>query len=406
MGVQTTLLPVETALEQILAGLDCVVPAMTVQLEEADGRVLADDQQALIDVPGHDNSAMDGYAVNTADLQGRTPTLRVTQTIAAGHPGVALAPGSAARIFTGAPIPAGANAVVIQEDTRRDGDSVTLLELPRVGAHIRLRGHDIRAGSQVLSAGHRLRPQDLGLLASQGIADVAVRRPLRVALVNTGDEVIPPGTPLGDGQIYDSNSAVLAAMLTRLGLRVCRYGILEDSADRTREQLARAADEADCVITTGGVSVGDEDHVRQAVEALGELSLWKLAIKPGKPFAFGRIGDAPFFGLPGNPVAVFVTMVVLVRTALLTLQGARTASLPFYRVAAGFAWRASPSRQEYLRVRLERDGNGEPVLQCFTDQGSSVLSSVAWADGLAVIPVGGDISPGDRLDFLPFEGLL
>lgn len=406
MDVTNKLLPVETALEQMLAELACRAAIMTVPLTAADGLVLAADQQADFDVPGHDNSAMDGYAVNTADLQSDTPTLPVTQTIAAGHPGQALQPGSAARIFTGAQIPAGANAVVIQENTQREGDQISILTVPEVGANIRLAGHDIRTGSRVLPAGQRLRPQDLGLLASLGIAEISVRRPLKVALVNTGDEVIAAGSPLKEGQIYDSNSAVLSALLKRLGLTVQRYGILEDSAEKTRELLTKAAAEADCVVTTGGVSVGDEDHVRQAVEALGALSLWKLAIKPGKPFAFGHIAGTPFFGLPGNPVAVFVTAVTLMRAALLTLQGAAVTHLPRYRVSSGFTWRASPTRQEYLRVQLTQDPQGEPQLQVFADQGSSVMSSVAWADGLAVIPAGKNVSPGDRLDFMPFEGLL
>ena len=402
--MRPALIPVDQALSRLLAQLGPLAGTERVPLVAALGRVLASSQQAGMDVPAYDNSAMDGYALCAADMDGdRVFTL--SQTIAAGHPGSAHVPNTVARIFTGAPLPAGADAVVMQENTEVLPGGVRLLEQPRAGQNIRLRGHDICAGSTVLEVGHLLQPQDLGLLASLGISEVEVRRPLTVAILNTGDEVVAPGQPLGPGQLYDSNSYTLDGLLTRLGLRVLKFGIVADTLEATVAALREAAGKADCLISTGGVSVGDEDHVRNAVQKLGELDLWKLAIKPGKPFSFGRVLGVPFFGLPGNPVAVFVTFATLVRPALLKLQGARRLHAPGYRVALGFAIAEPGSRQEYLRVRLvQRDGE-EPCLLPFDDQGSSILTSLSWADGLAVIPAHTAPVSGERVEFLPFAGL-
>jgi molybdopterin molybdotransferase len=399
------LIPVDQAQSRVLEQLSPLQGIESVPLAQALGRVLAQSRPALIDVPAYDNSAMDGYALRTAELRANDGVLPLSQTIAAGHPGTALAPGSVARIFTGAPIPAGADAVVMQENTEQLPNGIRVLESPRPGQNIRLRGHDIRAGGIVLEAGQLLQPQDLGLLASLGISEVEVRRPLTVAILNTGDEVVAPGQPLGPGQLYDSNSFTLDALLTRLGLRVLKLGIVADTLDATMAALREAAGKADCLISTGGVSVGDEDHVRQAVTQLGDLSLWKLAIKPGKPFSFGRVLGVPFFGLPGNPVAVFVTFVTLVRPALLKLQGATVLDAPGYRVPLGFAVPEAGSRQEYLRVRLVQRDGAEPCLEAFADQGSSLLTSLSWADGLAVIPAHTAPMAGERVLFLPFAGL-
>lgn len=402
-----SLTPVDSALARLLAELQPVAASEDCPLGAALGRVLANDQQAGMDVPAYDNSAMDGYALRVADLlqAGSAAVLPLSQTIAAGHPGTALAPGTVARIFTGAALPAGADAVVMQENAEAVPGGVRILEQPRSGQNIRQRGHDIRAGTSVLRAGHRLQPQDLGLLASLGIARVAVRRPLTVAVLNTGDEVVAPGQALGPGQLYDSNSFTLEGLLTRLGVRVLKLGIVADTLEATEAALCSAAIQADCLISTGGVSVGDADHVRTAVERLGSLQLWKLAIKPGKPFSFGRVQGRPFFGLPGNPVAVFVTFVMLVRPALLRLMGATRLEAPGYRVPLGFAIAEAGSRQEYLRVRLERDGAAGPRLLPFADQGSSILTSLSWADGLAVIPPHCTPAVGEPVLFLPFEGL-
>lgn len=399
------LMPVEQARAHLMAQEFPVQPTEHVPLAAALGRILARDVHATMAVPAFDNSAMDGYAVNCADCQSVGTTLQVVQTVAAGHVGTALVAGTAARIFTGAPIPAGADAVVMQENAKRVGDSVIILQVPGSGENIRRAGHDIASGSCVLTCGRRLAPQDLGLLASLGNAQVDVFRPLTVAVINTGDEVVAQGQPLRPGQLYDSNSHTLEGLLTQLGMRVLRMGIVADDRDSTIRALKEAAAAADCVITTGGVSVGDADHVKAAVETLGSLSLWKLAIKPGKPFSFGRIGDVPFFGLPGNPVAVFITFAILVQPFLLKLQGAAVVTVPLLKARADFAVPEPGSRQEYLRVQLKHGQDGWPRLQLFKDQSSSVLTSLSWADGLAIVPVATKVAQGDWLDYLPFKGV-
>lgn len=405
MSAESSLIPVERALERILAAQRIQSPTVELPLKDALGAVLAEPVEATVDVPAYDNSAMDGYAVRVSDLIAHDE-LPVSQTITAGHPGVALEEGTACRIFTGSPIPEGADAVVIQEDTTRSGDRVRILEVPQAGQHIRRRGHDILKHDQVLSAGHRLRSQDLGLLASLGISTVSVSRPLTVAVINTGDEVVAPDRELGPGQLYDSNSFTLTGLLQRLGCRIKHMGIVADTLAETQKVLETAASEADCIITTGGVSVGDADHVRPAIEQLGTLSVWKLAIKPGKPFSFGKVRDVPVFGLPGNPVAVFVTFLVLVRPCLLKILGAEQLNLPQYSLPAGFTVDRPGDRQEYLRVRLQKGADGNTVLECFKDQGSSILTSLSWADGLAVVPVDTLIREGDPVAFIPFDGLV
>jgi molybdopterin molybdotransferase len=400
------LIPLDKALSFLLNEVEENPAVADVSLSDALGCVLAQVQTATVNVPAFDNSAMDGYAVNTADLDKAGCTLPVSQTIAAGHPGTILEKGTAARIFTGAPVPQGVNAVVIQENTWAEDGKVTIMQLPDSGENIRRKGHDVAQGNVILKAGHRLRPQDLGLLASLGIASVTVKQPLKVAIINTGDEVVAPGQELQAGQLYDSNSFTLEGLLTGLGMQVIKKGIVDDSLTSTEAALAAAAAGADCIITTGGVSVGDEDHVRQAVENLGQLALWKLAIKPGKPFAYGRINDVPFFGLPGNPVAVFVTFVMLVRPYLLKMQGSRTYKLPHVFVKAGFEIASAGSRLEFLRVRLAEDTQGGQVLEAFGNQGSSIMTSLAWADGLAEIPAGETVSNGQWLKFMPFSGML
>jgi molybdopterin molybdotransferase len=400
------LIPLQKALAFLLGDVQENPALINLPLQEALGCVLARSCAAGIDVPVFDNSAMDGYAVNSADLEKPGCMLPVSQTIAAGHPGSSLSRGTAARIFTGAPMPDGADAVVIQENTQAGEGGVAIMVLPEPGENIRLKGHDVAAGEVILEAGHRLRPQDLGLLASLGIAVVTVKKPLTVAIINTGDEVIAPGQPLQPGQLYDSNSFTLEGLLAGLGMRVIKKGIVEDSLASTLAALKEAATEADCIITTGGVSVGDEDHVRQAVEELGQLSLWKLAIKPGKPFSYGRIKGIPFFGLPGNPVAVFVTFAMLVRPYLLKTQGSTTDKSPQIHVRAGFDISTPGSRLEFLRVRLVDDAKGGQVLDAFGNQGSSLMTSLAWADGLAEIPQGKTVFKGEWLKFIPFSGIL
>ena len=362
--------------------------------------------KAGIDVPAYDNSAMDGFAVNVRDIKQKGSTLPLSQTITAGKVGNKLEPGTAARIFTGAPIPAGADAVILQENAEYNDREASFLVLPESGQNIRLRGHDIRLGEEVLQQGHLLEAQDMGLLASLGLTEIDVYRPLKIAILNTGDELVAPGQALKPGQIYESNSHTLHALLNKMGMKTLRADIVKDDRQSTRQALLQAAGEADCIISSGGVSVGDADYVKDVVNELGELSLWKLAIKPGKPFSFGKVADCPFFGLPGNPVAVFVTFLLLVKPYLLKMQGANKFTPMSFQLPAGFDTVEAGSRQEYLRVRLQCNAQGVQELRPFPDQGSSVMTSTSWAEGLAVVPVKKIVNKGDLLHFLPFKGLL
>ncbi|MFZ5538853.1 MAG: gephyrin-like molybdotransferase Glp, partial [Pseudomonadota bacterium] len=304
------MLSVEEALARLLDQAQPLADVETVATLDADRRVLAAAVVSSIDVPPMDNSQMDGYAVRTADVSSVPATLRVSQRIAAGRVGTPLAAGTAARIFTGAPVPAGADAIVMQEATTLDGDRVTINELPKAGAWIRRAGSDIASGAQILAAGHRMRPQDCGLAASIGVARLTVYRRLRVAVFFTGDELVMPGEPLPPGRIYNSNRFVLRGLLARLGCEVIDLGIVPDDLARTRAAFVEAAGRADLIVTSGGVSVGEEDHVKPAVQAEGSLDLWQIAMKPGKPLAFGHVRGVPFIGLPGNPVSNFVTFLL------------------------------------------------------------------------------------------------
>jgi molybdopterin molybdotransferase len=390
------LLPLEEALARVLAAVPAAPAAIELPLLEARGHVLAADAVSSIDVPGADNSAMDGYALRAGEVGSPLP---VSQRIAAGAVGEPLVPGTAARIFTGAEIPEGADAVVMQEDCTEQDGTVTINCTVEARANIRPRGQDIAAGETALPGGRVLRPQDLGLLASIGAASVAVHRPLRVAVLSTGDELVEPGDKLPPGGLYNSNRYTLGGLLQGLGMRFEDCGMVPDDPDATAQALRDAAGRADCVISSGGVSVGEEDHVKRQVEMLGELDLWKLAIKPGKPLAFGRIGDVPFFGLPGNPTSVFVTFCLVARPFLLKMQGARDFDLPRIQARAGFDVPRAGARQDYLRVTLEH-GDGVLIAQRFSNQSSGVLSSVSHSNALAVVPPGKTLEEGDGVDVL------
>jgi molybdopterin molybdotransferase len=398
----TPLLPVEEALSRVLASVTPVSETLSLALVDALGKVLAEDVISSLDVPGEDNSAMDGYALRTADSAQALP---VSQRIPAGYVGTPLQPGTAARIFTGAAIPAGADAVVMQENCRESDGIVSVEGEVRPGQNIRPRGQDIVRGARVLEAGRRLRAQDLGLLASVGRDRARVYRPLRVAVLSTGDELVEPGSAaLEPGQLYNSNRYTLSGLLHAHGFEVVDGGMVADDATATARALSDAAGRADCVITSGGVSVGEEDHVKRQVESLGRLDLWKLAIKPGKPLAFGSVADTPFIGLPGNPTSVFVTFCLIARPFLLKLQGARQAELPRVQASARFSTRKPGGRQEYLRVRLTNTPAGLEA-EAFPNQSSGVLSSVSASDALAVIPPGSVISEGQAVQVLLLDQL-
>lgn len=401
------LLPVESALTTVLAALPRCRDSESVALTQSVGRVLAEDLVAGLDVPPWDNSAVDGYAVRAAEIPEVPVTLPVSQRIAAGHPGTPLVPGTAARIFTGAPLPPGADSVVLQESTQAgDGHTITLLKAPRPGDGVRCRGEDLGRGQLIFARGLRLRTTDLATLAAVGQERVPVTRPLKVALLTTGDELVPVGQPLGPGQIHNTNAVALAGLVQALGHQCQDVGTVADDPQVTREALLNAAAQADCIITSGGVSVGEADHVRDAIAELGALTVWRLAIKPGKPFAFGRVGATPLFGLPGNPVSAFVTFLLLVRPALLTMAGATRVEPMVWQVPAGFARPVAETRQEYLRVRLDSDAAGQCCLIPYNAQGSAISASLSWADGLAVVAPQRTVSVGDLLPFLPFADLL
>lgn len=390
-------MPLQDALAQILGSARPPVEVEELSLIAALGAVLAEDIVSAIDVPGDDNSAMDGYALRCEDLPGPLP---ISQRIAAGAVGEPLRAGTAARIFTGAPIPPGADTVVMQENCRAEEGVLTVNGAVASQQNIRPRGQDIAAGSVALRAGRRLRPQDLGLLASVGVARVKVFRRLKVAVLSTGDELVEPGTTeLLSGQLYNSNRYTIAGLLAKLGLEFIDAGIIPDDAQATAEALMEASRSADCVITSGGVSVGEEDHVKAQVERLGHIDLWKLAIKPGKPLAFGAIADTPFIGLPGNPTSVFATFCLVARPFLLKLQGASDWSIPELAVTAGFTTAKPGTRQDYVRVSLE-PGDAGLVARRFANQSSGVLSSVSHSDALAVVPPGAAVKEGDEVQVL------
>ncbi len=399
----TTLKTLDDALAELLGAVRPLAGADTVDTFEALGRVLAADVVSLVDVPPADNSAMDGYAMRAADVTAVGTVLPVSQRVAAGAVPVALQPGSAARIFTGAQVPAGADAVVMQEQCEALDDAVRVNIAPQAGLAIRRRGEDITRDAVVLPRGLRLTPQAQGVAAAAGAATVQVSRRPRVALFSTGDELAMPGEPLAPGAIYNSNRYTLRALIQALGCDCTDLGIVPDRLDATREAVRQAAQGHDLIVTSGGVSVGEEDHLKPAVQAEGSLHLWQIAIKPGKPLAFGSVrrpqgeGSAWFIGLPGNPVSSFITFLLAVRPVLLQLQGAATAAPQSVPLRADFDWPRADKRREFLRVRRNEQGG----LDLYKAQGSGVLTSTVWADGLVDNPPEQVIRRGDVVRFIP-----
>ena len=397
------LISVDDAITRILDAATPLQSVETVNIESALGRVLAEDITSSINVPGYDNSAMDGYVVNSKDCQQRGMTLAVSQRIPAGTTGDPLEAGTAARIFTGAPVPENANAVVMQELCEQQGNNVVINTIVKAGENVRRAGEDIARDAVVLDSGTRLRPQDMGLLASVGVAQVNVYRKLKVATFFTGDEIVEPGNELASGQIYNSNQYTLAGLLQSVGCDVVNYGIVPDTLDNTLAVMSEATSNADLVLTSGGVSVGEEDYVRIALEQLGQLNMWRIAMKPGKPVAFGQIGDCLFMGLPGNPVSVFVTFLIFARPLILKLQGANRFLADLLTIRSDFSWK-KVKREEYLRVKIKQAAEG-PVAELYPHQGSGVLSSASWADGLVVVEIDTQVKKGDLLPYIPFQGL-
>lgn len=412
------MLSYEEALDHLLAAAEPVAETKLLPLSVAQGRIIAEPLVSAVTVPPLDNSAMDGYAVRCTDIAQAGSELPVSQRIPAGSIGHTLAPGTAARIFTGAPVPEGADAVVMQEFCEHGkAGGVIINQVPKPGQNIRRAGEDIAAGVEVLAAGTRIGPAEIGLAASIGFAQVPVHRHLRVALLSTGDELTEPGHPLPPGGIYNSNRYFLRAMFEALGCAVTDAGHVPDTLEATRAALREAANAHDLIVTSGGVSVGEEDHVKPAVEAEGALSLWKIAIKPGKPLAFGHVRkvsaggtaqserantETAFIGLPGNPVSCFVTFLLFLRPYVLKRQGVAT-TLPLTRqLVSASDWTKPEDRRSFLRARIAPDGR----VELYPNQSSGVLTSCAWADGLIDTPAHQTFKAGDPVRYIAFADLL
>jgi molybdopterin molybdotransferase len=390
------------ALQILISSMRPITEMGRISVVDGLGRVLAEPVVSPIDVPAYDNSQMDGYAGVAVEMNNALDPLPVSQRIAAGHPGSPLVPGTVARIFTGAAIPSGANAVVMQEQTvAADEHSIRLMQPVAPGQNIRPKAGDLHRGQVILQKGRRLSAADIGLCASVGLAEVSVMRRLRVAVFSSGDELRQPGESLSFGQIYDSNRRMILALVQGAGCTPIDMGCLPDQFAMTRDRLQQAASQCDALLTCGGVSVGEEDHIKSAISALGTLDLWKVAIKPGKPFAFGRVGEAVFMGMPGNPVAAWVTFCLLIRPALLTLAGARVSPPIGSRRPAAFDWPQPDSRLEYLRGWLDAQG----AAHIHERQNSSVLSSVTESAGLVEIPASTPVRAGESVRFIPYTEL-
>jgi molybdopterin molybdotransferase len=402
------LLSVDEALARIDERVSPVAKTETVLVGAACGRILARDIVAPMNVPPHANSAVDGYAFAHADLMADCETvLPVSGRAAAGHPlGRSVGRGEAIRIFTGAAMPEGTDTVMMQEDCVVEGERVRLRPGIKKGANRRHAGEDVAEGAVALTAGRRLAAPELGLAAALGSRELPVFRRLRVALLSTGDEVSEPGTPLAQGAIYDANRFMLAALLTGLGCTVTDFGIRPDREAALADTLAVASAEHDLIVTSGGVSSGDEDHVKSAIERLGNLHFWRLAIKPGRPVALGQVGNVPLIGLPGNPVAALVTFVVLARPLILKLSGAVASTPRHFPVCVAFSYRKKPGRREYVRASLKRERDALVAIK-YPKDGAGILSSIVQSEGLVIVDERtSELSPGATVDFLPFSEVI
>lgn len=402
-------LTVDQALERIQSAVPLVSGIERVAIREALGRVLAVDVHSAVDVPSHTNSAMDGYAVNSADLPGEGEAkLKVIGTSWAGRPYTGtVGRGECARIFTGAAMPDGTDTVLMQEAVERDDDTIRLLARHKAGENVRHAGEDLAQGGLVLEVGHWIRPADIGVLASVGVPEVNVRRRLRVAFFSTGDELCSIGESLGKGEIYDSNRYTIYGMLKRLGVEMIDMGVIRDDRDATRQAFKDAAAIADVVITSGGVSVGEADFVKETLDELGKVDFWKIAMKPGKPLAFGFVDGAVFFGLPGNPVSVMVTFYQFALPAMKSMMGCRETFAPTFRLPLVDSLRKGKGRTEFQRGILERDASGQPVVRTTGEQGSGILSSMSRGNCFIILPRDSEgAQPGDIVEVQPFDGIV
>jgi len=403
----TGLIPFDEALDVLLGYASPVNGTETVGLTAALNRIMANDLKSAINVPPAANSAMDGYAICYADVNhSALTTLKVTQRIAAGETGWALASGEAARIFTGAPIPANSDTVIMQEQVEADETSMTFTVPVTQGQNVRLAAEDIAENQLILKKGEQLRAQELGLAASIGQGQLNVTRRIKVGIFFTGDELVEPGQPLAAGKIYDSNRYTLSGLLQSLGCEIVDLGIVGDTLEQTKAAILKASENTDLVITSGGVSVGEEDYVRIALEQLGQMHMWRLKIKPGKPLAFGQVNNTSFIGLPGNPVSVFATFCLFVSPFIKKLQGRTRISPERSSATALFDWPRPDSRREFVRARLSRNDEFEPQAELYPNQGSGVLMSTSWADGFVDITEGQTIQQGDRVKYLSFAEML
>ena len=400
------LMPVDEAIQRLLDQAPIPPLAQMIGLDQALGRVLATDIHSLVNLPAWDNSAMDGYALRAADLPSQGGYLPIGGRIAAGdQAGSPLLAQQVVQIFTGAPLPAGADTVVPQERCRIDDERVWFPSVS-AGDHVRKEGEEVRRGDLLLKAGKRLRAQELGLLAGAGVARVAVHRPLQVCLLSSGNELREPGDTLARGQIYNSNRYCLSALLRGWGMEVHDYGVMADELAASRDALSLASSECDLLLSSGGVSVGEEDHLKRAIEELGSLDFWRLAIQPGKPLAFGEVAGKPWIGMPGNPSAALITALVVVRPFLLRAQGVTDVMPVPLAVPAGFDWLQRNKRRQYLRARLTPGADGQLSLALHPQQSSAMLTAACWADGLAVIECEQQVFKHDSVMFLSFADLM